>query len=247
MSALEGRLAGRRIVVTGAASGMGEAIARRFTAEGASLVLFDIDAPRLEAVASESGQHAVAVDVSDEESVSAGVDAAADLLSGLDGVVNAAGILVTGPFWETDLATFNRLFGINVGGPLLVCTKALPHLRQAGAATIVNISSMAGLRAVEGLAAYSATKGALVRLTEAIAMEAGPSIRANCICPGVIRTPMTETMFSDGLITAASLATLASLERAGSPSEVADAALFLTSDESSYVSRAALTVDGGQR
>jgi NAD(P)-dependent dehydrogenase (short-subunit alcohol dehydrogenase family) len=210
-------------------------------------VLFDIDKPRLDAVAADLGQRAIVVDVSAEDSVSAGVDAAADILGGIDGLVNAAGILVTKPFWETDIATFNRLMAVNVGGPLLMCTKALPHLRRAGAATIVNISSMAGLRAVEGLAAYSATKGALLRLTEAIAMEAGPGIRANCICPGVIRTPMTEQMFTDGLITPASLAVIASLERAGTPTEVADAALYLTSDESSYVTKAALRVDGGQR
>jgi NAD(P)-dependent dehydrogenase (short-subunit alcohol dehydrogenase family) len=245
MTERSGRLAGRRVLVTGAASGMGEAIARLFAAEGARLALLDIAADALAAVASQTGQTALVCDVSSEGSVTAAVDRAVEALGGLDAVVNAAGVLHHGRFEETDAAAFARVVGVNLAGPYNVCRAALPHLRKAGGASIVNIASLSAVRPVPGMAVYSATKAGLLAMSEALSGEVGPQVRVNVICPGVIRTPMTQFMWGEGGPGDAGLARSIQVGRAGEPSDIAEAALFLTSDKAAFVNAANLLVTGG--
>ena len=240
-----GRLEGRRVLVTGAASGMGEAAARLFAAEGARLALVDISAEKLAVVASETGQLGVPTDVASEASVQAAVQQAVEAMGGLDGVVNAAGILAHRAFEDTDAATFQRVVGVNLAGPFNVCRAALRHLRASGAGAIVNIASLSGVRPVPGMAVYSATKAGLLAMSEALSGEVGPQVRVNVICPGIIRTPMTDFMWGEGAAGDAGVAKLVKLGRPGEPSEVAEAALFLISDKASFVNAANLIVSGG--
>ena len=242
---MAGRLAGRHIIVTGAASGMGRAIATLFAAEGAKVALFDRDAKLLEEVARDTGQTAIEVNVADEASVNAAVRQAIDALGALDGVVNAAGILREQPFDVTTAAIYDDLMGVNLRGPFLVSQAALPELRKAPTATIVNIASNAALNPHPGLAVYSATKAGLVALSQAMAKELGPSIRVNAVCPGIIRTPMTANMWEQGGIGDQAVQATIALKRPGQPEEIAEACLFLTAEQSSFVSAGVLAVNGG--
>ena len=191
-----GQLEGRRIVVTGAASGMGEGVAELFSREGARLVLLDIAEEKLSSVAERTGQAARTCDVSQESSVDDAIDFAANELGGIDGIVNVAGILVPKTVSQTSWDEAQRLLAVNLGGPFLTCRAALPHLERAERATIVNVSSLSGVRSQPRMAVYSATKAGLVAFTEALSGELPPNIRANSVCPGVIRTPMIDFMFS---------------------------------------------------
>ena len=238
------RLAGRRIVVTGAASGMGEGVADLFAAKGATLTLFDIDEQRLRAVAARTGQRHLRCDVSAEADVIAAIDEATRMMGGLDGLVNVAGVLVGRPVADTGWADFQRLVGVNLGGPFLTCRAALPHLAAASAATIVNVSSLSGVRSQPRMAVYSATKAGLVAFTEALSGELPRNIRANALCPGVIRTPMTEFMF-EAPGAAEQVADTIRVGRLGTAEDVARACLYLSSAESAFVSGATLTISGG--
>jgi NAD(P)-dependent dehydrogenase (short-subunit alcohol dehydrogenase family) len=240
-----GRLEGRRVLVTGAASGMGEAIARLFAAEGAQLALLDISAEKLAEVGRATGQLALPTDVASEASVQAAVDRAAATLGGLDAVVNAAGVLAHRRFEDTDAATFQKIIGVNLAGPFNVCRAALPHLRRSGAGAVVNIASLSAVRPVPGMAVYSASKAALLAMSEALSGEVGPQVRVNVICPGIIRTPMTDFMWGEGAGGDEGVRKLVKLERPGEPAEVAEAALFLVSDKASFVNAANLIVSGG--
>jgi len=237
------RLKGRRIVVTGAASGMGEGISRFFVHEGARVTLLDIN-PNVLTIAEELGQTGIVTDVSSEASVNAAITQAAKAMDGIDGVINSAGILQHTTLEDTDFATFQRIVGVNLAGPFLICKAALPHLRAAPRATIVNISSLAGLHGYPTMSVYAATKGALIRFTESLMGEVGPTIRVNCICPGIIRTAMTEYMFRSNQPFEPE--NRIQVGRVGTPLDIAQTALFLTSDESAFISGEALPVSGGR-
>ncbi|WP_029433072.1 SDR family NAD(P)-dependent oxidoreductase [Blastococcus sp. URHD0036] len=239
------RLDGRRVLVTGAASGMGAAIARLFATEGARVAVLDRDADGAARIAAEVGGSAHAVDVSDPAAVGPAVAAAAAAMGGVDGVVNAAGILLDRPAAETTPADVAQLVGVNLAGPLYVCQAALPHLQAARRATIVNVASMAALRPVVGMAVYSATKAGLLAMSHSLAYEWGPDIRVNTVCPGIIRTPMTEYLFDPAHPAYETIPGRHALGRAGEPEEVAAGVLFLTSDESSFISRTELAINGG--
>jgi len=240
-----GRLAGRRILVTGAASGMGKAIAETFSREGAALILLDRDGEGLDATASAVGALACRTDVTSEAEVGAAVARALSELGGLDGVVNAAGILAREPLMDTPPETWRRVFEVNVMGPLLICRAALPALAANDVATIVNVASVSGLAPSLHYCAYSASKAALVSLTRSLAMEAPAPVRANAICPGPIITPMVAAYFP-GATDQSGDPRVAVSERMGLPREIADAALYLTSRESSFVNGECLVVDGGR-
>jgi NAD(P)-dependent dehydrogenase (short-subunit alcohol dehydrogenase family) len=245
------RLKGRRIIVTGAAAGMGRAIAQLFAHEGARLALFDVTREALDEIAKPLGAHGIVVDVSSPEAVAGAVEEADRAMGGIDGVVNAAGILRVASFADTEPEMWRRVQDVNLFGPYLVCRAALPALQRAGLersgrATIVNISSMGGIRTPRGMIAYAASKAGLIAFTSGLALELAPGIRANAICPGVIKTPMTDAIWRDDPSQGMDLVRRSNgLGRKGTPMEVAYTALFLTSDESSFTSGSVYTIDGG--
>jgi len=242
------RLQGRRVLVTGAASGIGLATARVFEREGARVALVDRDATRLEEAL--LGAYKAVIDVADSAAVSRAVDAAASALGGLDGIVNSAGIDLVRSFAEMSAEEWDRVYAVNLGGPVAVCRAALPHLRRAGGGTIVNIASAAALRPLQNRTAYCSAKAALVMFGKALAVDlAGDNIRVNVICPGIIETPLFRASYENAADPEAELTKILDryvIRRAGLPEEIAYAALYLTSDESAYTTGAALAVDGGR-
>lgn len=186
-------LAGRRILVTGASSGIGAATTRALSIAGATVALTARDPERLAAVAADCGDApTVPMDVTDPAAVSAGVDEAADALGGLDGLVNSAGLAVPGGLRDGDPAAWAAMFDVNVLGLLAVTRAALPHLEQAPVADVVNVSSMSGRR-VGGaaLGVYAGTKHAVHAISQAMAMElAGSSVRITVVAPGYVDTPI---------------------------------------------------------
>jgi NAD(P)-dependent dehydrogenase (short-subunit alcohol dehydrogenase family) len=241
------RLTGRRILITGAGSGIGKAVAELFAAHGARLALLDLNIDAARELAQRSGGIALQVNVADEEGVQDAVTQAAAALQGLDGVVNAAGVIALGSLAEMDLKSWQRQIDVNMTGPFLICRAALPWLRQAKGSTIVNIASAQALRPVGASCGYAASKAGLMNFTKAIAGELAPDIRANVVCPGIVDTPMVAQVSSAAGKPAAT-PTLKDypLARMAQPEEIASAILFLTSAESSYVTGAALAVDGGR-
>lgn len=243
-----GRLAGRRILITGGASGIGRATARLFRQEGAQVAVLDRSDNAAKAVADEIGAVAITCDVSDPASVSAAVAKAAEAMGGLDGVVNAAGILSETGIADTSAEVFNRTLAVNLTGTFLVIQAAAPFLQKEGKGTIVNIASGVGLMPTgPGSVAYVASKGGVVALTKAVSMELAPAVRVNSVCPGAVETAMT----APHIRTASgdpnpAITKRYALGRHGQPEELAAAILFLTSDKSSFMTGIALPVDGGR-
>jgi len=242
------RLAGRRILVTGAASGIGLAIAEMFVGEGAALALVDLDKDGVETAAARLGANPFVFDLADSEGVDALVEGAAAALGGLDGVVNCAGIATPTSIGDTDAKTLARYIAVNLTAPYLICRAALPHLRKVKGSTIVNIGSGQGLLPNSpNNTAYAATKGGLITFTKSLAAEIGPDVRANAVCPGLVRTPMTA-FFLEGYDDPADVPFLQQyvMKRMGEPGEIASAVLFLSCAESSLITGSALAVDGGR-
>lgn len=247
---MSSRFAGKVALVTGAASGIGAACARRFLAEGARLALCDLDEPGLAALAGEldpSGErvHCARVDVASLDEVTAFTDAAAQRFWRLDVVLNNAGIGAFGRSDEIDPATWLRTFAVDVHSVFYGTRAALPHLRRAGGGAIVNTASISGLRGDYGLSAYNAAKGAVVNYTRAAALEvARENIRVNAVCPGPIETALSARMLRNQRL-ARAFAQAIPMGRIGRADEVAAAAAFLASDDASYVTGTTLVVDGG--
>jgi NAD(P)-dependent dehydrogenase (short-subunit alcohol dehydrogenase family) len=245
-------LAGRPVLVTGAASGIGRAACERLVAEGAKVALVDRDRTLLDEVARAlAAQGGVALplpaDVSREEEVRAAVARAAAELDGLRGVVTSAGIFRPGDMQrlaDVDLETFTHTLAVNLTGTFLVLKYALPHLTTAGGA-VVTIASTAALRGHGFGSGYTASKGGVVALTRLLAFQYGDrQVRANCICPGATDTPMTGGVFREGE-TAERTKRGIPLHRIAEPREIGDVACFLVSDDASYVSGQVIAVDGG--
>lgn len=236
------RLAGRRILITGGASGIGRATCALFAQEGAAVAVLDRDVSRVGDVT------AIAADVSDAAAVARAVQDAAQALGGLDGLVNAAGVLFNKGLLETDAHAWNTTIAVNLTGTFLCVQAAVPLLRQAGRASIVNIASGVGLLPTGGgNTAYVASKGGVIALTRSLAAELAPEIRVNAVCPGAVETPMTDGTLRDaaGAVVPA-IASRYALGRPASPDEIAAGILFLTSHESSFVTGVNLAIDGGR-
>lgn len=243
---MSGRLAGRRVLVTGATGGLGAAVARAFAREGASLALVARDVGRLDALTAELGEVAatVAADVGSWREVFRAVSESADTLGGLDAVVNAAAIdTVWKPVGDLPVEEWDRAIAVNLSGTFYVCRATLPLLAEEGG-SIVNFTSVAGLRAWAEDAAYNASKAGIELLTRTIAVEYGPrGVRANCLAPGVIDAGMTDAITDAD--ERAALVAKQPLGRMGRAEEVAEAAVWLASDASSFTTGTTLTVDGG--
>jgi NAD(P)-dependent dehydrogenase (short-subunit alcohol dehydrogenase family) len=237
------RLDGRKIIVTGGASGIGRATAVLFAQEGAAVAVLDRSA-------GPDGSTFVPVDVADAASVRQAVDAAAEAMGGLDGVVNAAGIFSAAGLADTTPALFSETLAVNLTGTFLVIQATAPRLlaAAAGRATIVNIGSGVGITPTgPGSTAYVASKGGVIAMTKALAMELAPAVRVNVVCPGSVDTPMTQGLLRNaaGEVNPAVAARYA-LHRPALPEEIAAAILFLTSVEASFVTGIVMAVDGGR-
>lgn len=244
------RLQGRRILVTGAAGGIGRACAAAFVAAGAAVALADRDRAGLDALAAALAPKGrvttLTLDLTDRKAVAAGVGEAVKALGGLDGVLNTAGIDLHAPFAPMDWADWDRLMAINLSGPLQVCQAAIEPLKASGKGAIVNIASAAGLRPLTDRVAYCASKAGLIMATKALALDLGPhGIRANTVCPGATDTALFRQWLGPN-DTMAEVKARYALNRIGSTSEVAATVLFLMSDEASFITGAALAVDGGR-
>jgi NAD(P)-dependent dehydrogenase (short-subunit alcohol dehydrogenase family) len=240
------RLDGRRALVTGGASGIGEQVCRVFTAAGASVIVADLDRDRVLALARElPNSSALIFDVTEE----AAVDAAIKTIDTLDILVNSAGVGHVGNIEETEADDFRRLLRINVEGVYMVTRAAMPKL-LASKGSIVNIGSVAGLVAVKRRFAYCASKGAIVALSRQLAIDYAGKLRVNCICPGTVETPFVEGYLEkfhkhekDKI--RQELHARQPVGRMGRPDEVAYMALYLSSAEAEFVTGSALTIDGG--
>ncbi|MFF7895246.1 SDR family NAD(P)-dependent oxidoreductase [Streptomyces sp. NPDC007907] len=247
-----GRLDGRVVIVTGAARGQGEQEARLFAAEGARVILGDVLDDQGEALAKEIGGRYVHLDVGREEDWRAAVNAAKDAYGHVDGLVNNAGILRFNSLLDTPLDEFMQVVQVNQVGCLLGIKAVAPEMTDGG--TIVNTASCTGLTGMAAVGSYAATKHAVVGLTRVAALElAGRGIRVNAVCPGAIDTPMANPARldpdADPEETAKGLdrlyRKLVPLGRVGRPEEVARLALFLTSEDSSYITGQPFVIDGG--
>ena len=242
-----GKLTGKVAVVTGAGSGMGRASALLFAEEGAKVVCADVSGHE-KAAAAEIGKDAIAVhaDVSQADDVKGMFAAAVDAFGRLDVVFNNAGIdSPHHPLDQTDDDLFDRLVAVNLRGVFFGIKYAVPGLRAAGGGSIISTSSAMGLVGRKGLAAYGATKGGVVALTKSAALDlAADNIRVNCICPGMIYTGLAGAP-ADNSTLPPDRKMPVPMARYGSPREIATAAVFLASDDSSYMTGVALPVDGG--
>lgn len=248
-----GRLEGRVALVTGAASGIGYATALRFAREGATVVGLDA-APRpaawkaLEEVAPQTGAFHVA-DVRDADAQDAAVAAALAAHGRVDVLVTAAGVAGGGPVHQISLDEWQRVQDVNLTGTFLSAKAVLPGMIERRSGSIVTVASVEGLEGAEGGSTYNASKGGVVLLTKNLALDYGRvGIRANCVCPGFIDTPLFRAVIGSDAFPAAirdRIREQHELGRFGRPEEVAAAALFLASDDASFVSGVALPVDGG--
>jgi NAD(P)-dependent dehydrogenase (short-subunit alcohol dehydrogenase family) len=233
-------LQGKSAIVTGAAGGIGGAIVRAFRDAGAKAAGVDLDAAKVKA------DLAIACDVSSESETRAAVERVAHAFGGLHILVNAAATRdPTATVTDLDLAAWNRVFAVNVGGAYLMSRFAIPHMVRAGGGSIIHIASQLGTVGTPGRVAYCATKGALITMAKAMATDhAGQKIRVNALSPGAVET---ERMLRFGTMQQARevLGPKHLLNRLGQPEEIAAAALFLASDAASFMTGANLLVDGG--
>ena len=244
-------------MVTGASRGIGRAIAERFAAEGAAVVVnYAKRAVAAQEVVSRiqaAGGRAIAVqaDVSDPVQVDGMVDRAAREWGGLDILINNAGIYIPGQLTDVAPRDFDRLISVNVNGVLIVTRAAVPHLCQHGNGSIVNLSSLAGIgTASTSTNAYAVTKASVISMTQSLALELGPrGVRVNAISPGFVETEMSMSIPNandDGPSHTETMVAKSVLGRIGQPEDIAHAALFLASDEASFITGQSLTVDGGR-
>jgi NAD(P)-dependent dehydrogenase (short-subunit alcohol dehydrogenase family) len=245
---LEGKVA----LVTGGAAGIGRAISELFAEEGAIVVIADIVSAgdTIETIQKKGGTvKFLKTDVSDSSQVRMLVDETVRTYGTIDVVCNNAGVELLRPLIETSEADWDKVINTNLKGPFLISKYTLPHMLSKKAGTIINIASQLGIVGAENFSAYCASKGGLILFTKAMALECAPyGIRVNCICPGVIETPMLEREVNlDKRPEEARKRFLSKhpMGRIGRPEEIAQAALFLASGRSSFVTGDSLVVDGG--
>jgi NAD(P)-dependent dehydrogenase (short-subunit alcohol dehydrogenase family) len=244
------RLAGKVCIVTGAGSGIGRASAIRFAEKGARVTCVDVNEEAVRSTVAEIGEtaFATAADVSDDAQVRAYTDDTVERWGKLDVVFNNAGVNLPTVFHEATDALIERTLDVNVKGPIFGSRAAIPHMLQAGGGSIINTSSVNGLVAEPYLSIYAASKGAIVMLSKGIALDyAKQNIRCNAICPGWVDTPINDAhaeMLGGLDKVYASIDSFQPIGRPGEPREIANVALFLASDEASFVTGSAIVADG---
>ena len=243
---MSGRFTGKVAIVTGGASGIGEATVRRLHANGATVVIADIRPEAIEALVAELNSDRIIghrVDMIDAADIEAMIAAVIDRRGRLDILVNNAGIGSFGKVTDIDLAHWREVMGVDVEGVMWASRTAMPHLEATGG-NIVNVASIAGIGGDYGFAAYNAAKAAVINLTRAMALDHAPRVRINVVSPGLTRTPLATGLTDNPAIMAAWIDGLP-LGRPAEPAEVAAAIAFLASDDGSYINGHNLVVDGG--
>jgi NAD(P)-dependent dehydrogenase (short-subunit alcohol dehydrogenase family) len=241
------RLSGKVAIITGGGSGIGKAIAQAFVREGAKVVIAGRDTKKLDRAAAEIGADCLAVsaDVSNGANVQKLVSATLDRFKQINVLVNNAAVLLPGTAESISEEDFDQTFNINVRGLWLLSRAVLPHMRATGGGSIINIGSVLSLLGARNRVAYSASKGAVMAMTKAMALDhAAENIRVNCIAPGIVATEMVEKFNTDEAARRQREA-MHPMGRFGQPEEVANAAVFLASDESGWTTGSVITVDGG--
>ena len=241
-------LQGRKVIVTGAATGIGKATAEALIAAGASVALWDTNKAACVPLVENTDAKAIAleVDVASSASVESAMKQSVEALGSIDGAFNNAGIGIdTVPIEAVEEADFDTIVSVNMKGVWLCMKSQLKHMKANGGGAIVNNASVAGLVGLAMQGAYSGTKHAVIGMTKAAAAEAAPKqVRVNAICPGATRTPILTHLLEAG-ISENMLAEMAAQKRLAEPNEIAAAACWLLSDAASYVTGAAMPVDGG--
>jgi len=223
-----------RALVTGGGSGIGGAVAHRLVDDGFDVTIADLEP---DAVATDLGATAVRLDVRDEAQVAQAMD-------GVDVLVNAAGIGSTANAPDTTVEVWENVFAVNARGTFLCCKHVIPGMKARGGGAIVNVASVAGLIGLKNRAAYSASKGAVIALTRALAVDhVGDGIRVNAVCPGTIDTPWVQRLVADAGESLDALRARQPMGRLGTAEEVAEAVLYLTTAE--FATGTILTIDGG--
>jgi len=246
---MAGRLGGKVCVITGAGGGMGADAAARFTEEGAQIAVADVDGAAAEKVASEIGGLAVQVDVSDEASVEAMYAAAAERFGGIDVLYNNAGISPgdDASVLDTSVEAWDRVQAVNTKGVFLCCKHGIPHLLKRGGGSVINVASFVAIvGAATSQISYTASKGAVLAMSRELAVQfARERVRVNALCPGPVETPLLLSIYGDDPAALERRRRHWPTGRLAKPREIVNAALFLASDESSYVTGTTFLVDGG--
>ncbi|MBU5628234.1 SDR family oxidoreductase [Oscillibacter sp. MSJ-2] len=239
-------LKGKRVVVTGGASGIGKATVQRFVDEGAKVVAFDINAKALETLKTEiSGLAGTAtVDVSSEESVVRGFETVDALIGGIDVLVSNAGISIRKDFMETDFAQWRKVMGINLDGMFLCSMEAAKRMLPQKSGVILMTASTNGMEAHRYYADYNASKAGVILFSRTLALEFAPYIRVNSVCPGYVLTPMQRAEYTEEMMAAVNEAI--PMKRHAAPEEVAALYAFLASDEAKYITGQHIPIDGGE-
>jgi NAD(P)-dependent dehydrogenase (short-subunit alcohol dehydrogenase family) len=245
-----GRLDGKVCVITGAGGGMGREAALLFSEEGAQVCAADVNLEAAESTAREARDaFAQRVDVADEASVKAMLDATAERYGGIDVLYNNAGISPNddGSVLDTSVEAWDRVQAVNTRGVFLCCKHGIPHLQQRGGGSVINVASfVAILGAATSQISYTASKGAVLSMTRELAVQfARENIRVNALCPGPVETPLLLSIFGDDPAALERRRTHWPMGRLAKPREIVNGALFLASDESSYVTGSTFLVDGG--
>jgi NAD(P)-dependent dehydrogenase (short-subunit alcohol dehydrogenase family) len=228
-----------RALVTGGGSGIGAAVARRLSAAGLEIVVTDASLEAAQAVAAELGAEALQIDVRDEDQV-------APAMADVDVLINVAGIGSTTNAPETPLEVWENVFAVNARGTFLCCKHALPGMVARGGGSIVNVASVAALVGLRNRAAYSASKGAVVALTRALAIDhVADGVRVNAVCPGTVDSPWVRRLVEEAGESLDALKQRQPMGRLGTPEEIADAIAYLASDRAAFVTGSVLVIDGG--
>jgi meso-butanediol dehydrogenase / (S,S)-butanediol dehydrogenase / diacetyl reductase len=240
-----GLLDGRRAVVTGGASGIGRATARRMAEEGARVAVIDVNGDAAQEVAREIGATAHVADVTDPDALSGAVDDAVEAMGGLTTLFNNAGTGNQSALHEWPLEEWNRLLAVNLTGVFLGFRAAIPHIRASGGGSVVSTASISGTRPAAGEAPYSAAKAGVAAITASAALEYGPQIRVNSVSPGMILTKLTEPLLKFLPHEKERYERTTPVGRIGQPEDIADVVVFLCSDMARFITGQNIVVDGG--
>ena len=241
---MSGLLDGKVAIVTGGSKGIGYSIAERFLKEGAKVIICSRNKSELSKAAAKLGCDFHQLDVSDSSGVKSMSEWFSKEHGKLDILVNNAGLIRPGRITKTTEEDWDLQINVNLKGPYLMSSNFLPYMNEGG--SILNIASTVGLRAMKGAVAYCASKGGVVNLTKAMALDLAGKIRVNCICPAVVDTPMVDERVQSGHISRRVLEKVQPIGRMGKPAEIASMALHLCGPEAEWTTGSIITIDGGQ-